>query len=232
MTVKGAVRRSLARARLSHVARRVLRDRLSYLSPEKIRNLERCIRDVNSNQVPGDFLEAGIALGGSAIILASQMGPDRSFHGYDVFGQIPAPSAADGADSHARYETISSGVSEGIDGDAYYGYVPDLLEKVGRAFERYGMAVDDRRVALHPGLFQDTLHLRGPVAVAHIDCDWYEPTMLCLQRITPHLSAGGYLIVDDYNSYEGCRHAVDEFLSDKPELVRVTGKPNLVLRRG
>jgi asparagine synthase (glutamine-hydrolysing) len=231
MTVKGAVRRSLTLARLSSTARSVVRDRLTYLSPEKIRNLERCIRDVNSNRVPGDFLEAGIALGGSAIILASQLGPDRSFHGYDVFDQIPPPTAADDVDSHARYETIASGASDGIDGDVYYGYVPDLLEKVKQAFGRYGISVDDRRVTLHPGLFEDTLHPQGPVAVAHLDCDWYDPTLLCLRRITPALSVGGYMIVDDYNSYRGCRQAVDEFLSDRPDILRVVGSPNLVLRR-
>ena len=37
----------------------------------------------------------------------------------------------------------------------------------------------------------------------HIDCDWYEPVMLCLERLHPLLSPGGYVIADDYFDWEG-----------------------------
>ena len=46
-------------------------------------------RHVVRRGVHGDFVEAGIALGGSAIVLARLMGADRRFHGYDVFGMDP-----------------------------------------------------------------------------------------------------------------------------------------------
>src|SRR5262245_22344343 len=81
--------------RISAVARRVKEQKLTYLSSQKIRHLERCLRDVEARKVPGLILEAGVALGGSSILLAAQMGRDRSFRGYDVFGQIPPPSERD-----------------------------------------------------------------------------------------------------------------------------------------
>ena len=91
--------------------------------------------------------------------------------------------------------------------------------------------MDGRRIALHEGLFEDTLHPPREVAFAHIDCDWYDPVKLCLQRIVPRLSPGAHLILDDYNDYGGCRRATDEFLEDAPDLQIVSRAPNFVLRR-
>jgi O-methyltransferase len=109
-----------ARRRLSPTARRVTRERLTYLSAEKLANLEWCAREVQRREVPGGVIEAGVALGGSAIALADELTPERAFDGYDVFGTIPPPSERDGADAHDRYEVIASGGSTGIDGDPCY----------------------------------------------------------------------------------------------------------------
>ena len=225
------VSRFVERAFTSPVARRTVRERLTYLSLSRIRNIERCIRDVNRRGVRGDFLEAGVALGGSAIVMASQMGSKRSFHGYDVFGQIPPPSEWDGADAHERYDVITSGKSKGISDDDYYGYLDDLHGRVVGTFRRYGLEVDGMRIALHKGRFEDTLNVYRPVALAHIDCDWYESVRVCLGRVGCNLSDGGYLIIDDYNDYAGCARAVDEYLASHPEIQWIAADSNLVLRR-
>src|SRR5205085_4902995 len=101
---------ALACRRLSPTARRVLAEHLTYLTPERLEELERCARDAPA----GDFLEAGVALGGSAVVLASLMGPERRFHGYDVFGQIPKPSEHDPREAHERYAAIEGHRPEGI----------------------------------------------------------------------------------------------------------------------
>ena len=49
---------------------------------------------------------------------------------YDVFGMIPRPSEKDGYDVHERYQIILKGDSQGIDGDTYYGYLPDIYNRV------------------------------------------------------------------------------------------------------
>jgi O-methyltransferase len=74
--------------------------------------------------VSGDVLEFGVALGGSAIVLAGIAGlAHRRFYGFDVFEMIPAPtSEKDDEKSKQRYNLIASGKSEGIGGDLYYGY--------------------------------------------------------------------------------------------------------------
>ena len=126
---------------------------------------------------------------------------------------IPPPtSEKDDEKSRTRYETIRTGQSQGIGGDPYYGYVDNLYDRVVENFGRFGQPVDGRRVSLCKGYFEDTLHPQTDIAFAHIDCDWYDPVKLCLERIVPRLSAGAYVVLDDYNDYGGCRRAVDEFL--------------------
>ena len=72
-------------------------------------------------------------------------------------------------------------------------------------------------VTFHEGLFEDTLHPDGPVAVAHLDGDWYQSLIVCLERIEPVLSPGGVLVIDDYEAWSGAQRAVDDFLA-RPEV--------------
>jgi asparagine synthase (glutamine-hydrolysing) len=233
------LRQSVLWRRVSHhvdpdareLSQRIRTDHLTYLSEARFANLEACIDAVNRGGVPGDFHEAGIALGGSAIFFASLMGEGRRFHGYDVFEQIPAPSERDEKDAHDRYEAIAEGGSEGIAGDTYYGYVSDLYGQVVASFWDYGIPVDGDRVSLHRGRLEDTLAPDRPVALAHIDCDWHDPVSTCLQRFYPRLAAGGYMVLDDYNDWAGCRAAADAFLASHDDLEIVTREDNLVIRR-
>ena len=47
--------------------------------------------------------------------------------------------------------------------------------------------------------------------MVRLDGDTYEATWTTLESLYPGLSAGGYVIVDDYGALEECRRAVDEF---------------------
>ena len=136
---------------------------------------------------------------------------------YDVFGMIPAPSEKDGVEVQKRYETIQSGQSEGLGGNKYYGYEENLYAKVKQTFTDLGVEVDTNNVTLIQGLYEDTLKVDEPVAMAHIDCDWYDSVMVCLNQIVPHLSVGGILVIDDYGAWAGCKKAVDEYFKDRLE---------------
>jgi hypothetical protein len=136
---------------------------------------------------------------------------------YDVFGLIPPPGERDGADVHDRYETIVSGAADGLGGETYYGYRTDLMAEVAESFARHGVPVGEHHVELVQGLFEDTLTLDEPVALAHLDGDWYESTMTCLRRIVPLVSPGGRLVIDDYDAWSGCRTAVDEFFTGRTD---------------
>lgn len=218
---------------LSACARSVMKNGLTYLSPQKLRVLERYVKRLDREGVQGDFIECGVALGGSAILLSSLLSPDRSFHGYDVFEMIPPPGPKDERDAHERYKVIETGASSGIGGEQYYGYMANLRDVVVDNFRKFGLAVDNERICLHQGLFENTLQFNAgsQVALAHIDCDWHDPVRLCLERIYQHLAVGGCMILDDYNDFRGCRKAADGFLAEKPDLVLVASAPNAIICR-
>jgi len=199
----------------SPIIQAVLAEGLTYLEEAALADLEAQVRRVEDLSVPGILIEAGCALGGSAIVLAAAKSPLRHLNVYDVFGVIPPPSVRDGQDVLDRYQVIISGKSEGIAGQKYYGYEENLFDKVTRSFARHGLPIDAYNVHLIKGLFQDTLQINEPVALAHVDGDWYESVTVCLQRIAPHLSPGGVLVIDDYGAWSGCRQAVDEYFRDK-----------------
>lgn len=53
----------------------------------------------------------------------------------------------------------------------------------------------------------------------------------CLQAIYPHLSEGGFIILDDYNDYGGCRRATDASLNRHPDMELRSTSGNAVLCR-
>jgi len=195
--------------------------RLTYVGPIKLKNLAWAAIDIGQRGIEGDFVEAGVALGGSAILLGRLKPARANLYLYDVFGLIPPPGEQDGTDAHERFSVIASGNAEGLGGGKYYGYVDDLEGTVRSSLAAYGITEASHGVRFIRGLFQDTLQLSGPVALAHIDCDWYESVKICIDRIFPNLSKGGYMVFDDYKSYSGCRRAVDEWLAteDSAEIV-------------
>ena len=196
------------------IVSRIRSARLTYLSDTKLANLANTCRAIEEANLPGVFLEAGCALGGSAILLASIKNSERPLFIYDVFGMIPPPTRDDTQDVHDRYRTIVEGKSTGIGGDKYYGYQANLYEVVQQNLKAFGIDCEKQSVSLIKGLVQDTLNIKQPVAFAHIDVDWYEPVMTCLKRVSPNLVVGGSIILDDYHDWGGCRKASDEFLRE------------------
>jgi hypothetical protein len=220
-----ATRRKLkkARAERSHdlpeeleaTIARARKEHLTYLKPDNLRELAARVLDVEKQGLPGLVIEAGTARGGSAIVMAAAKAPERPMKVYDVFGMIPPPSDEDGADVHERYAKITSGQARGPGGETYYGYRDDLYAEVGASFARLGVPTGERHVELIKGLFEDTIDLDEPVALAHLDGDWYESTMTCLTRIAPLVVPGGRIVLDDYYAWSGCRKAVDEYFKDR-----------------
>jgi O-methyltransferase len=230
--VLSRIRNRVTRQLLGGVAKSALRDRLTYLSPRKLWRLERALAGVVRANIAGDLVEFGTALGGSGLVIASRAA-GRNFHGFDVFSMIPPPtSPKDDQKSKQRYEDIKSGASAGLGGDVYYGYRPDLYAEVKATFARYGTPVDGARVRLHQGLFEETWPAAAidRLALAHVDCDWYDPVAFVLGAIADRMSPGGLVIIDDYNDYGGCRTAVDEFIAKRDDFVFSPGL-NPILRK-
>jgi hypothetical protein len=183
----------------------------SMLGPERFRNAGWSVKDVIDRGIPGAIVECGTYRCGALAFMArvvKESGKARGVWGFDTFTGIPAPGEHDGAKSAGR------------------GFSGDLLATLDDARATLGLAkVNPDSVNLVQGLFQDTLHATrdkiGPIAVLRLDGDWYESTKVCLDQLYDQVQPGGWIIIDDYGHWEGCRIAVDEFLAArglKPEL--------------
>lgn len=192
---------------------KVRAQKLTYLSNKKLVSLVKTCQEIEQQQLPGIYIEAGCALGGSSILIGKAKEGKRPFYIYDVFGMIPPPTPDDTPDVLARYEIIRSGQAAGIKGDKYYGYEANLYNLVHQNLRRFNLDYQKEQIFLIKGLLQDTMHPNEAVAFAHIDVDWYEPVKVSLERIFPHLVTGGSMILDDYHDWGGCRKATDEYLA-------------------
>jgi O-methyltransferase len=101
---------------------------------------------------------------------------DRPLHLFDAWEGLPETTEEDGEES-----------------GKWVGQVVGSPKRVLAAMDALGVARE--RVHLHEGWFHETFpHAEvGPVALLHIDCDFYEPTVLCLQKWYPLLSPGGFV---------------------------------------
>jgi O-methyltransferase len=172
----------------------------------RLDNLQYCITDVVHCGVPGDLIETGVWRGGASIFMRAILKVYGDTHRRvwvaDSFQGLPRPDAerypADAGDDLWTFEPLA--VS---------------LDRVKANFERYGLL--DEQVRFLPGWFRDTLPA-APIerlSVLRLDGDLYESTIVALRSLYPKLSAGGYVIVDDYGAIPGCRQAVHDFRSEQ-----------------
>lgn len=214
---------------------RVRQENLTYISTARLQLLTSQLIETLAAGVAGQVLEFGIALGGSGTLLAKgAVAHQRHFHGFDVFAMIPPPtSEKDDENSKRRYNQIKSGKSKGIGGEKYYGYRDNLFDEVTETFTRHGIPVDGETVIFHKGLFEETWpsYQDGPVAFAHIDCDWYDPVAFCLRAVADLMPSGGTIILDDYDAYGGCRTATLEFLEQRQDFAQGEGEQARILRK-
>jgi hypothetical protein len=168
---------------------------------KRLDNLHFCIEQVIQHRIPGDFIETGVWRGGACIFmraaLKAYMDEGRQVWVADSFEGLPKPDGRYRADDGDRHWTMTDTLAVS-------------LEQVQANFGRYGLL--DERVRFLKGWFKDTLPL-APIeslAILRLDGDMYASTMDALTNLYPKVSAGGYVIIDDY-ALAGCRRAVDDF---------------------
>jgi O-methyltransferase len=174
-------------------------------------NLLRLIGWLDRERVPGALAECGVARGGVAALLGARALTSpvpRDVWLFDSFVGLPAPTAEDGAPAVRFAHNRGDGRLEPI------GECVGTLEDV-RGFLFGDCRLPEDRIHLVPGWFQDTLptYAGGPIALAHLDGDWYESVRTCLVSLWSHMSPGGYVVIDDYGHWEGAGRATREFLA-------------------
>jgi hypothetical protein len=169
---------------------------------KRVRNVRACLDQVVADGVPGDFIETGVWRGGVCIFargfLKAHGITDRRVWVADSFQGIPDT----GEDGHPMDRELALHQDNDV--------LSVSAEAVRENFARYDLL--DEQVRFLPGWFEDTLPA-APIeklAVMRLDGDLYSSTMDALTHLYPKLSAGGFVIIDDYY-IPACRKAVEEF---------------------
>lgn len=173
------------------------------------------IRYLDRAKIPGALVECGVRMGGSAAMMAlAHMASDkpyRALHLFDSFTQMPDPTEVDGTKAIAD--------AKAADGWRDWHYP----EQVSRELIIGQVGYPEALVNQHVGWFNDTLPKDaasvGSVALLRLDGDWYDSTKVCLDYLYDSVSEGGLVVVDDYDYYEGCHRAIDEFLAKLPRIM-------------
>lgn len=170
---------------------------------------------IEDKKLQGAFVECGVWKGGAAGILASvaqRAHSSRQIWLCDSFEGLPEPRAEDGARAKEYAGGKSSGTLSSI--NQCVGPLEDVRTLFFSKLKLPGGAIH-----IEQGWFQDTLPKAkekiGPIALLRMDADWYESTKIILECLFDNVVSGGWVIIDDYNCWEGCKKAVDEFLRQR-----------------
>jgi len=189
---------AISPSQFSRLHRRIRRHTMC--SNARLRGLYHGVKHVVAKGIPGDFVECGCALGGSAALIAltlRQVGESRQLWLFDTFEGLPAPTPND-----PDFEIA----------DLFTGTCVGTVDEVQHLFEDLHVA---DRVQLVKGLFQQTLPSApvSTIALLHIDGDWYDSVKACLDNLYDRVAPGGVIQFDDYGYWKGARKAVDEFFA-------------------
>jgi O-methyltransferase len=178
---------------------------------QRLNNIQTCIENVLRDGVEGDLIEAGAWRGGATIFMRAVLKyygvRDRIVWVADSFEGLPALTA-----SQAQYaDDLSVDVKTLNNGGPMQLGLSVSLEKVKSNFAKFNLL--DDQVRFLKGWFRDTLPAApiDKLALLRLDGDMYQSTMDTLVTLHHKVSAGGYVIVDDYYCWPHCKQAVDDF---------------------
>jgi len=175
------------------------------LSVERLYSLYFHAKQICEDDLEGNFVECGVARGGSSILLAIVIKKfsksNRKLYSFDTFEGMPEPKEVD---KHEGIEADKTGWGTGTcDGG---------LENLNKLSEKFG--VTDIIIPVQ-GLFQETLpkikEKVSSIALLHLDGDWYDSTKVVLENLYENVVENGFIQIDDYGYWEGCKKAVDEY---------------------
>jgi O-methyltransferase len=192
--------------------------RLEYHSfNRRLSAIEQCTEYLLSAQVEGDYAEFGVWQGTTFSYAYKWFGHrfnSMKFCAFDSFEGLPKPS---GKDAENNYTSQFAEAQFSCSEDNF----KQNIKKNG---------VDLSRIKIVKGWFSDTLTPKTAqsinltkVAIAWIDCDYYNSTVPVLNFLTPFLSKGSIIIFDDWRCYKndselGEQKACAEWLAKNPHL--------------
>ncbi len=155
------------------------------------------VKRILDEQIKGSFAEAGVFQVMTSKII-HRLAPDRPFYLFDTFEGFPEqdlePNKNDTRFKNTSIDLVLKNIGTSDNIIIKQGYVPETF--AGLENEKFSFVL--------------------------LDLDLLEPTVASLEFFYQRVTAGGYIMVHDYNSSESnwaCKRALDTFMKDKPEKI-------------
>jgi Macrocin-O-methyltransferase (TylF) len=161
--------------------------------------------------LPGAIVECGVFKGASLTRFAAfreLLGSpySKKIVGFDTFGAFPETDYA--PDVAVREEFVAAAGRESIG----VSQLEEVLEQQGT--QRNVELVEGDILETVPAYVEQHPELR--ISLLNLDTDVYEPARVILEHLYPRVVPGGVLVVDDYGTFPGETHAVDEYFLHAP----------------
>ena len=180
-----------------------------------------------THSIPGSFVECGTWKGGAVGLMAlgnlKHGSTRRHIHLFDSFVGIPEPDESiDGRKAVQQVLSVGGGTRGRL--VPVTCFCEKYADRVGTLeTNKYLLETiigyEPSFLHYHKGWFQNMLPKVAPeigdIAILRLDPDWYASTKVCLEYLYDKVVSGGFVIVDDYGCYEGCKKTVDEFTKQK-----------------
>lgn len=177
---------------------------------ERLFSLFSLAKRVCREDIPGNFVECGVAAGGSSALLAyiiKRYSKRVRWHfAFDSFEGMPSPGEQDRDVAGMAADLSGWGTGTCAAPEAS---LKEICDKLGVS----------QIVKPVKGYFETVLpKMRdkiGMIAFLHMDGDWYESTKTILHNLYDRVVNDGLIQVDDYGYWQGCKKAIHEFESSR-----------------
>ena len=189
---------------------------------ERMFFLIKAIKQIEIDNVEGDFVECGVWRGGNLILFQKMIEKlnlrNKKIIAYDTYSGMSQPGQSDLNINNEKAEDIINKLEKkGVDPEKNIIFAKCELENVKKNFQT-NTRENDNLICIK-GKVEDTLKIKknlpNKISLLRLDTDWYESTKIELEVLFPLLSRNGIMIIDDYGYWKGSKKAVDEYFKDK-----------------
>ena len=193
------------------------------VSKERFVSLYQSINYIYKNDIEGDFVECGVFMGGSAMMISFAMrefdkinNSSKNLWLYDTFEGMANPTIHDENILNEKATTELKNKTKKENSKDIWAY--SSIDYVKQNIKKTNIKLE--RVKYIKGLVEKTLIKDKPkkISLLRLDTDFYESTKIELEELYPLLETGGIIIIDDYGHWKGCKKAVDEYFKDKKNI--------------
>jgi O-methyltransferase len=165
----------------------------------------------------GAIVECGTWKGGMAAGMIEIGGSNRRYFFFDSFSGLPPARDIDGPEAR-RWQSDTASPRFNDNCSATVDEFEATLRKTNISHELY---------VVKKGFFEQTFPSfeSPPIAVLRLDADWYDSTLICLEKFWDRVIPGGLILIDDYYMWDGCSRAVHDFLSRRSASERIRQGP-------